>query len=173
MSTLSHPEIIGTDVARDWLGIHCPADNLQLRLPNTNEGHSQLEKLASGRNALVCFEAAGGHEWRLRANLEATGVRTRQLPPAQAEAFGRSRGTLAKTDRIDAELIARFMAFRPEAGRCLPHGKLRSFRTSATARRQLVEIGKCLVQQNKANRRNGTAGQVEDLSDEHLELLEH
>ena len=172
MNTLPHPEIIGIDVSRDWLDIHCLTDDLQLRLPNANEGHSQLEDLASGRNALVCFEAAGGHEWRLWANLEAAGIRTRQLPPAQVKAFGRSRGTLAKTDRIDAELIARFMAFRPEAGRCLPHEKLRDFRTLTTTRRQLVEIRKCLVQQDKANRRNGTAGQVEDLFNEHLELVE-
>ena len=112
MSTLSHPEIIGLDVSRDWLDIHCLTDDLQLRLPNTDEGHSRLEELASGRSALVCFEAAGGHECRLRANLEAAGIRTRQLPPAQVKAFGRSRGTLAKTDRIDAELIARFTSWR-------------------------------------------------------------
>ena len=38
------------------------------------------------------------------------------------KAFGRSRGTLARTDRIDAELIARFMAFRPEAKADLRNG---------------------------------------------------
>ena len=49
-------------------------------------------------------------------SLEAAGIEARQLAPARAKAFERNRGTLAKTDRIDAELIARFMAFRPEAG---------------------------------------------------------
>lgn len=43
-----------------------------------------------------------------------------QLPPAQIKAFARSHGIRAKTDRIDAKLIASFMAFRPEAGRALP-----------------------------------------------------
>jgi transposase len=43
------------------------------------------------------------------------GIIAFQLSPAQIKAFALSRGTLAKTDRIDAELIARFMAFRPEA----------------------------------------------------------
>ena len=117
MNTVSHPEIIGLDVSRDWLDIHCLSDDRRLRLPNTDEGHSKLEEIAAGREALVCFEAAGGHEWRLWASLAAAGVEARQLAPAQVKAFGRSRGTLAKTDRIDAELIARFMAFRPEAGR--------------------------------------------------------
>ena len=40
-----------------------------------------------------------------------------QLAPAHIKAFALSEGKRAKTDRIDAELVARFMAFRPEAGR--------------------------------------------------------
>ncbi len=117
MNTVAHPEIIGLDVSRDWIDLHCLSDHRQLRLPNTDDGHSELAKIAGDREALVCFEATGGHEWRLRASMAAAGIEARQLAPAQAEAFGRSQGTLAKTDRIDAELIARFMAFRPEAGR--------------------------------------------------------
>ena len=128
MNTATHPEIIGLDVSRDWLDIHCLSDDRRIRLPNTDEGHSKLEAVAGDREALVCFEATGGHEWRLWASLAAAGVEARQLAPAQVKAFGRSRGTLAKTDRIDAELIARFMAFRPEAGRRLPSGRLRDLR---------------------------------------------
>ena len=121
---------------------------------------------------MVCFEATGGHEWRLWASLEAAGIEARQLAPAQVKSFGRSRGTLAKTDRIDAELIACFMAFRPEAGRRLPSGKLRDLRALTTKRKQLVEMRKSARQQIKANLRNGTAEPVEDLTDELLELLE-
>ena len=172
MNTLPHPEIIGLDVSCNWLDLHCLSDDRRLRLPNTDEGHSELAKIAGDREALVCFEATGGYEWRLWASLEAAGVEARQLPPAQVKAFGKSRGTLAKTDRIDAELIARFMAFRPEAGRRLPSGKLRVLRTPATKRKQLVEMRKSAQQQTKANLRSGAAGQVEDLSNELLELLE-
>ena len=171
MNLLSHPEIIGIDVSRDWLDIHCLADGRQLRLPNTDDGHSQLAEIAGDRTALVCFEATGGQEWRLWASLEASGIPARQLPPAQVKAFGRSRGTLAKTDRIDAELIARFMAFRPEAGRCLPSGKLRDLRTLTTTRKQLVEIRKSVRLQHKASVKNGTADPIKDLAAEHLELL--
>lgn len=63
----------------------------------------------------VGFEATGGHEWVLWTELVDAGIIAFQLSPAQIKAFALSRGTLAKTDRIDAELIARFMAFRPEA----------------------------------------------------------
>ena len=120
MNTVAQPEIIGLDVSRDWLDLHCLSDGHQLQLPNTGESHSELAEFAGDREALVCFEATGGHEWRLWASLEAAGIEARQLAPAQVKAFGRSRGTLAKTDRIDAELIACFMAFRPEAGRRRP-----------------------------------------------------
>ena len=172
MNTATHPEIIGLDVSRDWLDIHCLSDDRRIRLPNTDEGHSKLEAVVGDREALVCFEAAGGHEWRLWASLAAAGIEARQLAPAQVKAFGRSRGTLAKTDRIDAELIARFMAFRPEAGRRLPSGRLRDPGTPATKRRQLVEMRKSARQQAKADLRNGAAESVEDLTGELLELLE-
>ena len=98
---------------------------------------------------MVCFEATGGHEWRLWSSLEAAGIEARQLAPAQAEAFGRSRGTSARAERIDAELIARFMAFRPEAGRRLPSGRLRDLKALMTKRKQLVEMRKNARQQSK------------------------
>ncbi len=124
MDKVTHPAIVGIDVSRDWLDIHRLPDGQRLRLPNTSDGHARLVDLAHTIAALVCFEATGGQEWRLWAALDAAGVETRQLPPAQIKAFAPSRGTRAKTDRIDAELIARFMSFRPDAGRALPHEKL-------------------------------------------------
>ena len=141
MSTLSHLEIIGMDVSCDWLDIHCLGDSRQLRLPNTE----------------------AGHEWRLWERLEAAGIDARQLPPAQIKSFGKSRGTLAKTDRIDAELIARFMAFRPEAGRRLPRETLRGLRALSAKRRQLVEMRKRHALHCKAGEKTGAACEFEDI----------
>uniref|UniRef100_UPI0035711EAF IS110 family transposase n=1 Tax=Marivita lacus TaxID=1323742 RepID=UPI0035711EAF len=73
------------------------------------------------------------------------------MPPAQVKAFAQSRCTTAKTDRIDAELIARFFAFRPEAGRNLPVEKLRLLRALTSKRSQLVEIRKRLLAQIRAH----------------------
>lgn len=80
-----------------------------------------------------------------------------------ANAFAASRGTRAKTDRIDAELIARFMMFRPEAGRSLPHEKLRLLRALTSKRGQLVETRKRLLMQIKAQCKMGTADMFEDM----------
>ena len=116
--------------------------------------------------------STGGQEWRLWASLDAAGIPTRQLPPAQIKAFALSRGTRAKTDRIDAELIARFMAFRPEAGRCLPHGKLRLLRALTSKRGQLVETRKRLLAQVKAHGKLGTADMFADMDRDRKKLLD-
>jgi transposase len=116
MNMIASERIIGIDVSRDWMDIHCLPNGQRARLPNRAEGHDQLIDLAQALGALVCFEATGGQEWRLWTALDAAGIATRQLPPAQVKAFAASRGTRAKTDRIDAELIARFM--RCPAGDC-------------------------------------------------------
>ena len=179
MCTISHPVVIGIDVSRDWLDIHCLPDGKRMRMRNTEAGHAELVHLASDRSALVCFEATGGQEWRLWVALDAMGIATRQLPPAQIKAFAASRGTRAKTDRIDAELIARFMVFRPESGRSLPHKKLRILRALASKRGQLVETRKRLLVQIKAHGKLGTAelfveidDSLKDLLDRHIEMLE-
>ena len=56
MNTVAQPEIIGLDVSRDWLGIHCLSDGRLLLLPNTDDGHSKQEEVAVGR---ICRGASG------------------------------------------------------------------------------------------------------------------
>ena len=129
-------------------------------MPNAPAGHAAVADLARD---LVCFESTGGQEWQLWAVLEAEGIAARQVPPAQVKAFAQSRGTRAKTDRIDAELIARFFAFRPEAGRSLPAEKLRILRALTTKRAQLVEMRKRFLAQIRAHQKLGTAMMFEDV----------
>ena len=138
---------------------------------NSEEGHVQLVELASSFKALVCFEATGGQEWKLWASLDGAAIATRQLPLAQIKAFAASRGTRAKTDRIDAELIALFMAFRPEAGRTLPHEKIRLLRALVSKRGQLVEKRKRLLAQIKAHGKLGSADMFEAMDSELKGLL--
>lgn len=125
-----------------------------------------MADLARDRDAVVCFESTGGQEWRLWALLDAEGVAARQVPPAQVKAFARSRGTRAKTDRIDAELIARFFAFCPEAGRRLPAEKLCTLRALTSKRAQLVEMRKRLLAQFRAHQKLGTAAMFEEIDTE-------
>lgn len=82
------------------------------------------------------------------------------------KAFAQSRGTRAKTDRIDAELIARFFAFQPEAGRSLPAEKLCLLSALTSKRAQLVEMRKRLLAQIRAHQKLGTAAMFEDVDTE-------
>ena len=135
-------------------------------MPNAPAGHAAVAELARVRDAIVCFASTGGLEWQLWAILEAEGVADRQVPPAQVKAFTQSRGARAKTDRIDAELIARFFAFRPEAGRSLPVEKLRLLRALMSKRAQLVEMRKRLLALIRAHQKLGTAAMFEGLDSE-------
>ena len=173
MDTVSHQPVIGIDVSRDWLDIHCLPSGERLRCPNTKEGHARLVELGQSTGALVCFEATGGQEWKLWVSLDAAGIHTRQLPPAQIKAFAASRGTRAKTDRVDAELIAHFMVFRPDAGRSLPHEKIRVLRALVSKRGQLVETRKRLLAQIKAHEKLGSADLFEAMDGELKALLDH
>ena len=166
MDNLSHGRVIGIDVSGDWLDLHCLPDGHRVRVPNSPAGHAAVAELAHNRDAVVCFESTGGQEWQLWALLEAQGVPARQVPPAQVKAFAQSRGTRAKTDRIDAELIARFFAFRPDAGRSLPAEKLRFLRALTSKRAQLVEMRKRLLAQIRAQQKLGNSVMFEDVDTE-------
>ena len=83
-------------------------------VPQHGGGHQRLTELARHLGAAVCFEATDGQEWRLWAAHDGAGMEARQLPPAHIKAFAASRGTRAKTDRIDAKLSTRHLASRPD-----------------------------------------------------------
>ena len=63
MDNLSHGRVIGMDVSRDWLDLHCLPDGHRCRVPNAPAGHAVVADLAQDRDAVVCFESTGGQEW--------------------------------------------------------------------------------------------------------------
>ncbi|RWR07149.1 IS110 family transposase [Paenirhodobacter populi] len=91
------------------------------------------------------LKGTGGQQWVLWPKLVTARIEAVQLPPAQIKPFALSRGTRAKTGRIDARLIARFMLFTPEVGRRLPSENLRILRTLTTRRAQFVDMRKRLL----------------------------
>src|SRR4051794_36728057 len=75
-----------------------------------------VRRLEEERPALVVLEATGGFERVASATLAAAGVAVAVVNPGQARDFARAIGRLAKTDRIDADVLARFAAaVRPRA----------------------------------------------------------
>lgn len=102
------------------------------------------EMPSSVSSRLAVRNGSSGRFWRQKV-LRPARCRLLRCPPAQVKAFAQSRGTRAKSDRIDAELIARFFAFRPEAGRSLPAEKIRLLRALTSKRALLVEMRKRLL----------------------------
>ncbi len=159
--------VVGIDVSRDWLDGFVFPGGTRFRLENSAEGHANLILMIREMSAPVHvgFEATGGQEWALWTALVAAGIDASQLPPAQIKAFALSRGTRAKTDRIDAELIAPFILFRPEAGRRLPSENLRILRTLTTRRAQIVDMRKRLAAQIGARKKQNIPADVEGMDD--------
>ena len=171
---ISETTIPGIDVSRDWLDGFCLPVRKRFRFPNTADGHVALVAMIQQLSGpvRVGFEATGVHEWVFWTELIDAEIIAVQLPPARIKAFALSRSTLAKIDQFDAELIARFMAFRPEAGRELPDENIRIHRTLTTRKRQLIDMRKRLKVQISARRKQGVSANVEIMDDELKEVID-
>ena len=141
---------VGLDVGKFEIFVYVSKTGAAFSVPNTPTGHSNLRrKLGPVDDQIIAMEPTGGYEWAIWESLDAAGYDVRQVSAAHVRAFSRATGALAKTDPIDARLIADFIAFRPYAGRKLPAKKLRHLNVLSTKRRQLVELRKRLKCQIK------------------------
>ncbi len=97
-------DIIGVDIAKDWIDSHTLSTGQGKRLASTR---STLARFAARMgDALVVFEASGGYERPLMEALAEAGVAFARVNPRQAREFARATGRLAKTDRVDAAMLA-------------------------------------------------------------------
>lgn len=99
---------IGVDVSKDTLDVAIAGASAQ-RLSNTQDViEAWLKQLGTGNIALLAFEPTGGYERTLRAVLCAAQISFVRVHPNELVAFRKAKGIKAKTDRIDARLIAGF-----------------------------------------------------------------
>ena len=102
---------VGIDVAKHELVIYLHPQAICWRVDNTPMGRAKLvrrlRRLAATHVLRIGFEASGGYERRLAILLESKGLAGYLLDPSRVHSFGRAEGRLAKTDPLDAALIAR------------------------------------------------------------------
>ena len=99
-------QFVGIDVAMDKLDVHIHPAGVAFTVPNTAAGVQQLiGRIEPG--AVIALEASGGYERTAAEGLAGAGFTVFCLHPADVRAFARLQGKRAKTDRIDAALIAR------------------------------------------------------------------
>lgn len=138
IDTASH--FVGIDVSKAHLDVASRPDGQEFRLPNTPEGIATLvQRLKAYPPELVVLEATGGLERAAAVAVAAAGIPVRVVEPGRVRHFALSLGQLAKTDTLDARVLARFAeSVRPEA-RALPDEATRELQALLDRRRQLVE----------------------------------
>jgi transposase len=132
---------VGIDVSKDHLDVAVRPAGEVWQVSYDCRGISDLvECLSEHSPYLVVLEATGGLELALTGELAAAGLPVAVVNPRHVRDFARAAGKLAKTDALDAQVLAHFAeAMQPEP-RPLPDASAQEFRAMVTRRRQLVEM---------------------------------
>ena len=157
---------VGIDVAKAALDVFIGSAGAAFSVANDEVGIRELLRQLKPAD-FVILEATGGLEVPVASALATAGTAVAIVNPRQVRDFARATGRLAKTDRLDAEVLARFgEAVRPEA-RPLADEQAQALEALVTRRRQLVEM--LTAEKN----RRASAPKVSLRSiDEHIRWLE-
>lgn len=169
MPTMSKQELfVGIDVSKKQLEVAVRPSGEHWEVAQSSAAIAQLvEKLRKLAPTLIVLEATGGLEAAATGALAAAGLPVAVINPRQGRDFAKSIGRLAKTDKIDAGILARFAdAIRPEP-RKLPDEQTQQLQAVLTRRRQVVEM---LVAEK--NRLELTHASVKPRLWEHIHWLE-
>jgi transposase len=131
----------GVDVSKAHLDLALTSSAEITRLPNSEKGISELvTRLQQAAPELVVLEATGGFEVPAAAALAAIEIPVVVANPRQVRDFARSTGQLAKTDTIDARILALFAErVRPNV-RVLPDEETRALDAMVGRRRQIIDM---------------------------------
>lgn len=131
---------IGIDVGKSVLDIHIFERNLHWQIENKP---AEIRKLATRLSrykiARIIIEATGGYERLLATVLDERDLPIIVVQPMKIRQFANAQGVLAKTDKIDARIIAQFGAVMKPEPRPLPSPEIRYIRDLLARRRQLME----------------------------------
>jgi transposase len=149
MSTNTSTLYVGLDIAKSSLQVNL--QNLNFSLPNSTRGHRRLiEQLKTfSEPLLVVCEATGGYEQGIVAALHQASIPVAIVEPARVRHFAKACGLRAKTDRIDAQLLAEFgrqTSPRPQAPLAPGTAALREL---SRHRGQLQEMLQTTLQQSR------------------------
>jgi transposase len=159
---------IGIDVSKAHLDIGVRPSGARWEVDNSETDIAGLErKLLELKPTLIVLEATGGYETPVVAALASAGLPVAVVNPRQVRDFAKSLGKLAKTDKIDALVLARFAeAIHPEP-RPLPDEQTLQLQAWVVRRRQLIEM---LVMEK--NRLGQTHKLLRPQVQEHIDWLE-
>jgi transposase len=141
MAEITNSTNIGIDVSKEWLDIVVLPSGETWRTQNTEEKISVLvEKLETLKPERIVIEATGGYERLVTTKLYVTKLPVCRVNPRRVRYFARSIGQLAKTDKLDAKVLARFGEVIKPALTQLPSEQEQLLSTLLTRREQLLSM---------------------------------
>ncbi|MGB3311331.1 MAG: IS110 family transposase [Nodosilinea sp.] len=160
---------VGIDVSKRTLDVYVRPLGLSVQVANSASGLVELlQALAAYRAAtsLIVLEATGGYQALAARTLMAEGWPTVVVNPRQVRDFARATGRRAKTDKIDAEVLAHFAdAIRPDV-RAMASEASQHLQDLVTRRQQLVEM----MSAEKARQRSARVSTGESI-EQHIDWL--
>ena len=150
MSTVPQNVFVGIDVSEDWLDVAVRPTGAAWRAAQDEDGVEQLvRQLEALRPQLIVMEASGGHERLPAAALAAAGLPVAVVNARHVRDFARPHGKLAKTDRLDAAVIAHFGEVSELQPQPPVPAEARDLAALVTRRRQLVRMRTVELQHRK------------------------
>lgn len=130
---------VGIDVSKSWVDVYVRPDGTAFRCATDADGLAELvRRLRPLAPPLVVMEASGGYEGIVAASLAEAGLPVAIVNPRQVRRFAEALGQLAKTDAIDARVIAHFAAAVRPPPRAMPDDMMARLQELLARRRQLV-----------------------------------
>jgi transposase len=171
---------VGIDTSKCWLDVHVLPSNERLRVANSCAGIRQLKRrLLRHDIALVVLEATGKWHRHVHRSLAASAIPVAMVDPYRVRKFAQAQGVFAKTDRLDARVLASFAAMMNPAVRAPAPQAMAELAELVVARASAVEAQTALKNQlgtaeskflkHQLERRLGRAGK--DIAELDAEIL--
>jgi len=132
---------VGIDIAKDSMEVMVHESSKGWNFMNDESGlHKLIAKMKRLSPSLIVLEATGGYENTVATGLQCKGFSVAVINPRQIRDFARSIGTLAKTDILDARVIAHFAAKIQPPPRILPTEEAKRLGAILMRRRQIITL---------------------------------
>jgi transposase len=168
--------VVGVDVSKRWLDVFIHPAGSRMRIANDIKGIAALKAHCLSADAsLVVMEATGRYHREAHRAIHGAGLRVAVVNPYRSRRFADVMGRLAKTDSIDAEVLARFGATMRPAASEPPADAMAQLIEVSVARRQLIASRVMLEQQLSETTVETVREQIEDrlmLCRKHQETLD-
>lgn len=155
---------VGIDVAKAHVDLYNTTTRRHIRFENSPDGIKECTRYVLSLKAqLIVLENTGGYETDLALSLQTAGLPTAVVNPRRVRDFGRAVGRLAKTDRIDAMLLADYASALQPSPQQLPDRQSRQMKALVARRHQLLQIRTAELNRREHSRDKAVAGSIKSV----------